>query len=602
MTSGSDPAFPQPTIIVFDRYEPADERRRESLFGLGNGWLFVRSCRSDAETQDGRRYAGTYCAGCYDRHVQHTGADVFAHASLANLPNWLPLTFRVVGDATWFRLEDWALLDYRHQLDMESGMTERRMLVRDGQGRRTLLVERRLVSMPEPCLAALRLELTAENWSGRVEWRQALPDDAANHNTDRSQGLRRHIEAIGRLEVEPGLSLLQARTIHSQVRLALAARLYPVVTEAEVRMGQPIAIEKIVAIVTSRDPTAADPVEKARDLAAAAGDFAALAVRHRAAWARLWRCVGIDARDADVAGDLNFHVFHLLQTISPHSVHRDVGLPSRGWQEAYHGQIFWDEVFAFSFLNHRFSEIARALLLYRYRRLPEARRAAKRAGWRGAMFPWRSATTGGEETPAYEFNSLSGHWLRDNTRLELHIGAIISHNAWHYYLATGDAVFLAEFGAEMMIEIARFWASIATPDAEDGRFDIRGVVGPDEYHDAYSGADRPGLDNNAYTMSWWRPVCCARPSPRSDPMPGPGSWRRWRWTKRRSSAGATSPGIFGSASMTAASLASSPAMRSSSPSIGSASRPSTLDGASISDWRPPATAPMSTRSASSPMC
>jgi alpha,alpha-trehalase len=50
-----------------------------------------------------------------------------------------------------------------------------------------------------------------------------------------------------------------------------------------------------------------------------------------------------------------------------------------------------------------------------------------------------------------------------------------------------------------MLEIARFWASLAQWSSERGRYEIRGVMGPDEFHDAYPGAATPGLDNNAYT-------------------------------------------------------------------------------------------------------
>src|SRR5690606_4565231 len=59
--------------------------------------------------------------------------------------------------------------------------------------------------------------------------------------------------------------------------------------------------------------------------------------------------------------------------------------------------------------------------------------------------------------------------------------------------------------AELIIEIARFWSSIAAFDPQKGRYVIRGVMGPDEFHDAYPDASRPGLDNNAYTnvMAVW---------------------------------------------------------------------------------------------------
>jgi trehalose/maltose hydrolase-like predicted phosphorylase len=203
---------------------------------------------------------------------------------------------------------------------------------------------------------------------------------------------------------------------------------------------------------------------------------------------------------------LRLHVFHLLQTVSPHSVDLDVGVPARGLHgEAYRGHIFWDELFIFPFLNLRIPEITRALLRYRHRRLPAARRLAREAGYCGAMYPWQSGSDGREETQVLHLNPKSGRWLPDNTHLQRHVNAAIAYNVWRHYEATGDAEFLSVYGAEMLVEIARFWASIASFNAERGRYEIRGVMGPDEFHDRYPWAEKPGLDNNAYTnvMAVW---------------------------------------------------------------------------------------------------
>src|SRR5690606_34228393 len=135
----------------------------------------------------------------------------------------------------------------------------------------------------------------------------------------------------------------------------------------------------------------------------------------------------------------------------------DMGVPARGWHgEVYRGHIFWDELFVFPFLNFRFPDLARSLLMYRYRRLDQARHNARNAGYRGAMYPWRSARSGREVTPRHQKNLLSGHWMRDPTWLQRHIGSAVAFNVWHYYLATGDTAFLVDYGAEMMLEIARF--------------------------------------------------------------------------------------------------------------------------------------------------
>jgi len=59
----------------------------------------------------------------------------------------------------------------------------------------------------------------------------------------------------------------------------------------------------------------------------------------------------------------------------------------------------------------------------------------------------------------------------------------------------------------MILEIARFWASISEYNEARDRYEIRHVVGPDEYHTSYpdSDPDELGLNNNTYTnvMAVW---------------------------------------------------------------------------------------------------
>ena len=137
-------------------------------------------------------------------------------------------------------------------------------------------------------------------------------------------------------------------------------------------------------------------------------------------------------------------------------------MPARGLNgEAYRGHVFWDELYVYPFLNFRLPEITRELLMYRYRRLGEARAAARRPGFAGAMFPWQSGSDGQEETQVVHLNPVSGLWEPDSRHNQRHVNAAIFYNVWHYYQATGDVGFLREHGAEMMLEIARFWSSIA---------------------------------------------------------------------------------------------------------------------------------------------
>ena len=272
-----------------------------------------------------------------------------------------------------------------------------------------------------------------------------------------------------------------------------------------------------MALYTSRDRAISECGLEARTAIARAGTFAELLHAHGLAWHHLWRTFDMELeveadpvtpRDGSLATAalVRLHIFHLLQTVSPHTRDLDAGVPARGLHgEAYRGHVFWDEVFVFPFLNLRMPEITRALLLYRYRRLEEARVAARAAGYRGAMFPWQSGSNGREETDTKFFNPRSGRWMADHSHLQRHVGAAIAYNVWQYYEVTGDLEFLVDYGAEMLLDMARFWASAATYDPRHERYEIRGVMGPDEYHDRYPGADQPGLNNNAYTnlMAVW---------------------------------------------------------------------------------------------------
>ena len=168
----------------------------------------------------------------------------------------------------------------------------------------------------------------------------------------------------------------------------------------EVQQRVPTRVEKMVSSYISRDPAVSETPMRAAISAARNTDYAASFQRHSAAWEELWRVC-----DVQVSGNeraqllLRLHIAHILQVCSLHTADLDAGLPARGLNgEAYRGHIFWDEMYAFPFFNVRLPEITRRLLMYRYRRLGEARAAAREAGYRGAMFPWQSGSEGTEET------------------------------------------------------------------------------------------------------------------------------------------------------------------------------------------------------------
>ena len=112
--------------------------------------------------------------------------------------------------------------------------------------------------------------------------------------------------------------------------------------------------------------------------------------------------------------------------------------------------------------------------------LPQARERARQLGHRGATFPWR--TINGEEASAYYAAGTA----------QYHINADIMYALRKYVQATGDEQFLERYGAEMLVETARFWLDLGFySNKKDGKFCINAVTGPDEYNTV--------VNNNAYT-------------------------------------------------------------------------------------------------------
>ena len=159
-------------------FDPKSEGLWEALFTLGNGYFATRGAAPEARADD-IHYPGTYVAGCYNRMVTEVAGRPVENEDLVNVPNWLPLSFKING-SEWFDLRQAEIIDYRQELHLRSGVLERRVRWEDASGRRTLLAERRLVHMEEHHLAALELTLTPENWAGSIEIRSAIDGTVTN--------------------------------------------------------------------------------------------------------------------------------------------------------------------------------------------------------------------------------------------------------------------------------------------------------------------------------------------------------------------------------------------------------------------------------------
>ena len=518
--------------LAYEAFAPAEEGKREALCALGNGYFETRGAACWAHADD-IHYPGTYLAGGYNRLQTEVEGRVVENEDLVNFPDWLSLTFRIAGE-NWFDLRAVRILEYRQELKLRRGLLERTVRFEDAKGRRTTLADCRFVSMADKHVAASRLTLVAENWSGEVTVRSAIDGRIVNAGVAVYRRFNnRHVEPLASEVLDDESVLYVACTSQSHLTMAQAIRTRVFLDgedprparrtveedryigqdmDVELPEGGKLAVEKSAVIHTSRDAAISEPAIAARKGIARVGSFDDELDAHIVAWKHLWRRFDIHVQPAGRRFPLNvpmllrLNMLHLLQAVSHNSIGLDIGVPARGWTgETYRGHIFWDELFIFPFLNYRTPEITRSLLMYRFRRLPEARAAAAAAGFEGAMFPWQSGSDGQEETQEVNFNPRSGRWVPDNTWLQRHVGSAVAWNVWQYFQVSDDMEFLQFYGAELILEIARFWASITIFNEERGRYEICGVMGPDEFHDAYPQASEPGLDNNAYTnvMAVW---------------------------------------------------------------------------------------------------
>jgi beta-phosphoglucomutase family hydrolase len=524
-------AAPEEWILEYKAFIPEEEKKRESLCTLGNGYFATRGAAPETSANSAH-YPGTYLAGGYNRLKTELAGCVQENEDLVNMPNWLSLKFQV-NDSPWFDLSSVQILSYRQALNIREGVLYRDIRLVDQQGRETSLSEKRFVHMRHFHLAGLETSITPQNWSGRLTFQSAIDGQILNTGTRGSRFLNhKHLEPL-ETSLEGDILYLKVQTSQSRLEVAQAVRTSlfkngfvqevkrtPVLQTGyvaqefflDVEAGDQIRIEKIASLFTSRDDAIPEAGLAAQYSVKDAPDFTTLLNEQKETWRHLWRRFDLDL---ETAADghrilpslvLHLHIFHVLQTISLNSLDLDIGIPARGWSgEAYRGHIFWDELFIFPFLNLRMPKITGALLKYRFRRLDEARRLAMQMGAKGACYPWQSGSSGREETPRLFWDPDKQVWLPDYTYKQLHVNSAVAYNVWQYYQATGNLEFMFTYGAEMLLEIARFWGSLAQYNPALDRYEIKGVVGPDEYHQQYPDSEAIGIDNNAYTnlMAVW---------------------------------------------------------------------------------------------------
>ena len=433
-----DPAW----VLVVDGVDPLLERFHESLLTLSDGLLGTRG--SVIATHPSGDPA-VLMSGVYTR----TGAE----AHLLAAPRWNTIT----PDSPSPRA-------VRRVLDLHAGALQQQLQSETGQIDALLLS-----SLARPATAALRVR---DSSAGKLpSWPLTHPPGPTLEEGHRDGAIWMRVRG------RPGSIVAAAR---DQLTGTVGNRVLDRVAAYEGAARGP-----------ADEGAALDRLQSAQRLG-----FDGLLAEHRREWASRWE-------DADVLIDgdpelqlaIRFAIFHLLASAPDHG---EAAVGARGLSgSAYRGHVFWDtDVYVLPMLAATHPQGARAMLEYRVRRLPAAMRAARAQRRVGARFPWESAWSGQDVTPDHA-RDRNGELVPILTGpLEEHIIADVAWAAACYIDWTADQTFAAGPGRELIVQTARWWASRIEPD-KHGHGHIRGVIGPDEYHE--------NVDDNAYTnvMARW---------------------------------------------------------------------------------------------------
>jgi alpha,alpha-trehalose phosphorylase len=499
--------------VIEKRFNPEFLAQLETMLALGNGYLGMRGCPEEGGPNAEN---STLINGFYETRpiVYPEDAYGFAKTGQTIFSVTDSKIIKLFVDDEPFWLPNANLLSYDRRLNMKSGTLDREILWETPAGKQVSITSRRLVSFTNRHAAAVSYQVTLLNAAASlvVSSEMAAHEPVGHTNSEDPRQARVfagralhprtsyakdrrivlcHATEKSRLTLACATDHLLETSCQHAHKVAYTEDFGQVAFTVEARPGCPIHLTKFMVYHTSQTALAEELCGRAEwtmDRVVNQG-FQQLLTSQEQYMDDFWRRSDVRVRDireertkrstVEIQQAIRFNLFHILQASARAE---DAGVPAKGLTgRAYEGHYFWDtEIYLLPFLTYTSPRIAKNLLTFRYKMLPQARAHARQLGHRGAMFPWR--TISGEEASAYYAAGTA----------QYHINADIMYALRKYVQATGDEAFLRDCGAEMLVETARLWLDLGFyADAKEGKFCINSVTGPDEYNTV--------VNNNAYT-------------------------------------------------------------------------------------------------------
>lgn len=513
MTTNMDYSKAKDWIIGEAKFDSRYLGKCEAIMCLGNGYMGIRSATEESYLGEKR---GCFVAGTFNKFDENEVTELPNAADVINFP------MEINGQR--FTLEQGEVKEYYRRLNLKTGELTRTIHWISPNKDEVKLTFNRIVSMKELHTIAQKITITPVNNNITLKFLPGIDSSVTNSGVQHfSEGNKRFYEGKYMQSCETTtqtkidfvatsrVTIKENGSDYNMKQLILMDR-RKIMCEytGELEAGKTIEIEKISNIYTSRDKENEHcTIEELQELSlnvlkeSEKKGYCLLAKESAEAWKeRVWEHMPILIESDNIMDQLaiRFAQYHLYVMTPAHDNRMNIGAKGLSG-EGYKGHTFWDtDIFALPYFTFTDPKVARSLEEYRYLSLPGAHKKAKENNFEGAQFPWESAwLDDGEVTPVWGAADIitglpTKIW---SGFIEQHITADVAYGIWQYYMVTDDQEFMENYGYELLMDTAIFWASRLEWSEEDNLYHINDVVGPDEY--------KEHADDNAYTnyMAHW---------------------------------------------------------------------------------------------------
>lgn len=490
--------------IIEEGFDPHLNKISESIFSLGNGRMGQRA--NFEETYTGETLQGNYVAGVYYPDKTRVGwwkngyPEYFA--KVLNAANWIGIDIKI--DYETLDLANAKVTDFKRVLNMQEGYLERSFTAELKSGKKLKVKATRFCSIVDDEAGAIRYSLTPLNFSGDISITPYIDGDIKNQDANYDEKFWDEVHK----ETHHGSAYLTLRTKKTGFHVCTGMKFdiqqngksieflsAPVEREKyvankvniEVKEKQETVIFKYAANLSSENhdkETIVPETKKVIEQVFQKG-FEVMLKEQAQAWAAKWVESDIVIEgDASAQQGIRFNIFQLNQTYTGEDARLNIG-PKGFTGEKYGGSTYWDtEAYCVPFyLATADQQVTKNLLIYRYKQLDKAIENAEKLGFKNGAALYPMVTMNGEEC--------HNEW--EITFEEIHRNGAIAFAIYNYIRYTGDEKYLDDYGLEVLVAIARFWAQRVNWSADKSQYVMLGVTGPNEYEN--------NVNNNWYTST-----------------------------------------------------------------------------------------------------